>query len=205
MIDETSINPDLALAALYLPRMARPNWLAMAALDAVLATAVRGISEPMLGQIKLAWWREELERMTTSRHPVVMALQNGGIASAAAAPLVDAWEALLGGEQADSLARFAAFRGTGLAQTDGCAGAEAWALADLARHSSSFELAQAALDAAGLKLMHAPRRDGGPMGRAVDALMALARRDVARGAGGLEPADHPARVLRVLRQRLIGR
>ena len=55
------------LALTYAPARATRPTLALLALDARLAGIVRSASEPMLAQLRLAWWREQLEIDLTAR------------------------------------------------------------------------------------------------------------------------------------------
>src|SRR5688500_15300158 len=61
---------DRYLATLYAPAAVRPALFALHALDIELAAVVDPTTEPMLGQIRLAWWREQLQ-----------ALDSGGVAA----------------------------------------------------------------------------------------------------------------------------
>jgi len=133
------------LALAYAPPRAKGLWLGLFALDARLGTIVRGASEPMLTQIKLAWWRDELARPQAQRRrgePLLELLDQWGDDAACLAALVDGWEMLLGdvlldhaaaGQYADERARAC----LGLAGRLGVPGnaissaARGWALADL--------------------------------------------------------------------------
>ena len=70
-------DPDRALAALFAPRKARPDLLALCAFNAELARIAEQVSEPGLGEIRLQWWREAIERARQGEaagHPVADAL-----------------------------------------------------------------------------------------------------------------------------------
>lgn len=85
------------LAMVYAPTEARQKTLALFALDARLATLIRRSSEPMLAQLRLAWWRESIGHDPSAwpqGEPILAALRSWGDAHAEAAALVDAWEAL---------------------------------------------------------------------------------------------------------------
>ena len=56
MFDHT----DYALAVWCAPRAARPKLRILFALDARLQAIIPSAREPLLGAIKLAWWREQL-------------------------------------------------------------------------------------------------------------------------------------------------
>ena len=67
----SALGPDRALALSYVPAAVRRAIAALFLIDAAMADIVRTTREPMLGQIRLAWWRERLED-----------LENGGAAPA---------------------------------------------------------------------------------------------------------------------------
>jgi phytoene synthase len=102
-------DPDRWLCALFAPDAARPHLLALYALNLELARIAPLVREPMLGQIRLQWWREAIEGAaagTPRAHPVVRAvaglLAAGRVEAAALTALVDAREAEL--DPAESLA-----------------------------------------------------------------------------------------------------
>jgi phytoene synthase len=151
MHDELPILSRLALA--YAPVSARAVWLTALTLDARLAGVVRAAREPVLAQLKLAWWRDRLAQNPAARpqgEPLLGKLADWQDGGASLAPLVDGWEALLGDPPlpAEAINAFAAGRAAligDLAQMVGAdrAGAEArarrWALADLALHLGQGE------------------------------------------------------------------
>lgn len=55
-------DPDRALAALFAPRAARADLLALYAFNVELARIAEQVSEPVLGAMRLQWWREALGR-----------------------------------------------------------------------------------------------------------------------------------------------
>lgn len=136
------------LALSYAPARARPATLALFALDGALGRVVRSTRETMLGQLRLAWWREALARPLDQQpqgEPVLAALHTFGDQRARLECLVDGWEALLGEAPLpqDHLNQFAAGRGEACAVLSGVLGEEeaagtarlagsAWALAELA-------------------------------------------------------------------------
>ena len=134
------------LALAYAPGRSRVQWLGLLALDARLGGVVRAAHEPLLAQIKLAWWRDELAKPLAERRrgePLLELLNAWGDNAGSLGALVDGWEVLLAGEdltRADVVA-FADARARaccGLAATVGVAAdnaaiaAQRWALADLA-------------------------------------------------------------------------
>lgn len=164
-----SLSPVSRLVLSYAPTAARPLWLGLLGLDTRLAQVVRDAREPMLAQIRLAWWRERLDEPSDKRpagEPLLALLNDH---AAAFAPLVDGWEALLGDPPLprSAIAAFAEGRAMalgGLAELLGhprepCETAgRSWALADLAnRLSDAAERAHAEALATGLALPSLPR------------------------------------------------
>ncbi len=66
---------DRWLACLYAPEAVRPGLMALFALDLELAQLVATTTEPMLGEIRLAWWRERLTELDAGRAPAQPLLQ----------------------------------------------------------------------------------------------------------------------------------
>jgi phytoene synthase len=216
-----ALEPDRVIALSYVPASRRPAVEALWRLDLALGAVVAGGREPMISRIKLAWWREALERLDREpapAEPVLRALAEqvlaGGVSGAELAAMEEGWAVLLapdalGGED---LRAYAAGRGgrlfclsarlLGAAASEEVAhGGEAWALADLARRAGNELEASAALSAAAA---HRPPGPWPPPLRPLGMLAALARRDAQRGPAGLERQGSPARMLRMLRHRLTG-
>lgn len=134
------------VALAYAPARLRPAFGAVLALDCVLRRVALGVREPLLAQIKLAWWREALAELPKGRgHPLLTALV--GMDSDALVALVDAWEevALISNGMAPAAESVARRRSAALAQ---CAGepeavardaARLWTLATLADHAPDAE------------------------------------------------------------------
>lgn len=149
-------DPERGLALAYAPDDGRRAALsALLALDAALGDVVRSTTQPALGQIRLAWWREQLVKLDTAAPPAMPVLEAlaadvlpRGVAGAALSAIVDGWDVLIEEEALDdaALERFADERGGQLfalaAAVLGGDGAVArrlgrgWALFDLARHQS---------------------------------------------------------------------
>lgn len=144
------------LALAYAPARTRDATLALLALDGRLAGVLRSASEPMLAQIRLAWWRDILGREAAERpsgEPLVALLEPWGREAGELVALVDGWEQLVEIESfgPGEMRAFCRGRGAawaGLARVAGChemqdaarAAGEGWALADLAsRLSASAE------------------------------------------------------------------
>lgn len=127
----------------YAPRVTRGDWLTFLALDTRLAGVVRQAREPMLAQLKLAWWRDRLKAhpaVWPKGEPLLARLSNWEDRSGLIA-LVDGWEALLGEtEVSDGFAEGRVAGIIALAQRFGADGASVaqaarrWALADLGLH-----------------------------------------------------------------------
>ncbi len=65
------------LTTLYAPASARPKLWALHAFNIELARIRESVSEPMIGEIRLAWWRETLDGVYAGQprqHPVAEAL-----------------------------------------------------------------------------------------------------------------------------------
>lgn len=143
--------PALRMAVAYAPRASRPAWLGFFALDRRFAQIVRTAREPMLGQLRLSWWRETLARPVAER-PSGDAVLAGLAGWSEAAPLVslaDGWEGLLGeapldaaafaalaGARGEAVAAIARQGGEPARADDAAALAYRWALADMAVHLS---------------------------------------------------------------------
>ena len=92
---------DRYLATLYAPAAVRPALFALHALDLELAAVVATTTEAMLGEIRLAWWREALNRLTAPppAQPTLAALGRHalplGVTGRALEPLEDGFLSLL--------------------------------------------------------------------------------------------------------------
>lgn len=143
-----ALPPVQRLALAYAPARAREPTLALLALDTRLAGIVRNSHEPSLAQLRLAWWREQLQVEAEAwprGEPLLAALKSWQGRHLALVELVDGWEYLTGAAPlpAADLAAFAKGRGeafAGLADVVGVDRTSAarlgrqWALADLAAH-----------------------------------------------------------------------
>lgn len=94
-----TLPPPWRLALAYAPASARSFWLSFMALDVRLAGVVRGAREPMLGQMKLAWWRDRFNADPQSwpqGEPLLTSLRDWGEEARGLVALVDGWETMLG-------------------------------------------------------------------------------------------------------------
>lgn len=209
-------DPWLDLALSYAPNRSRAALDALFTLDAALGNVLRTTREPLVGQMRLAWWREALQGLDAFGAPAEPVLQSlaaavlpVGITGHALSGTVDAWEPLLGDIGNGSIDEHARLRGHALftmaggalgAATDDpvCDAGEGWALADLAANLSDPALASRAREGAAAKLTAARRSRWSRNGRALGALALVADRQL---SGPIPPTF----VLRLARFRLTGR
>ena len=223
-IADTGLSPDKRLAFAYLPRGKRPAIKALFAIDAAMGEVVRSTREPLLGPIRLAWWRERLEEMDEGKAvPAEPRLQGVteflipvGIRGRDLAGLERGWPGLFDPFPWDEgVAEAIWFRGRQLfaaaAQAVGCVTNDdieeaggVWAMVDVARHSSDPQSRAMLIEQA----RTFARRLGGvripPKLRPISMLAALAIRDVAKGEP-FEPEGSPRRAVAMFRHRLTGR
>jgi len=90
--------PPFRLALAYAPAAARADWLTLLTFEHRLSQAARSAREPMLGQIRLTWWRDRLGEPASANprgEPLLARLADWGVGRQALAALVDGWEAVL--------------------------------------------------------------------------------------------------------------
>ena len=194
---------------LYWPADLRPAFDALFDIDDALGDVAARSTQPALGAIKLAWWRERLEDLDSGAVPAEPRLEAAarellprGIRGQELAGLEEGWASLLDEEPqlaADAGAQL--FRlGARLLdvqfedQTLGQAG-RLFARACAARRAL---IAMPPTGPAPWPKM--PRR-----ARPLTALAALAARDLGRGGPPFEPEGTPGRAWTLLRHRLTGR
>lgn len=96
-------DPERFLISLFVPSASRETAFALAAFNNELARVRESVSEPMLGAIRLQWWREAIAGLAadptagdTRKHPVLQALAapvaSGTLDPGGLAALVDARE-----------------------------------------------------------------------------------------------------------------
>jgi phytoene/squalene synthetase len=72
------VDPDRWLAALFAPAPVRRHLFALYAFNYEIARIADSVSQPVMGQIRLQWWREAIGEIyggrTPRRHDVVLAL-----------------------------------------------------------------------------------------------------------------------------------
>ena len=107
---------DRYLTALFAPGAARRHLIALCAFNLEVAKIPEVVSEPMLGQIRLQWWRESIEGIYAGhprRHevvtPLAQAVGDCGLTRAHFDRLIDAREADLSSEPPGSLGELEAY------------------------------------------------------------------------------------------------
>ena len=143
------IDPPVRLAVTYVPVRFRFAFALLLRVDKRFAAIVRAARDPMIAQIKMAWWREAFEKAPHLRpkgEPLLNALNEVGdvIPLPALEALIAAWEPLLGSEpwSQQVIDRHTEFRATAVFQTyaqwmdntqDVRPIGQVWALEDLRR------------------------------------------------------------------------
>jgi phytoene synthase len=217
------LGADLGLALTYVPLRNRGALAALFAIDRAMGDIVRSTTEPMLGPIRLAWWRERLEELDEGTsgpaEPRLQAVEREliprGVSGRELAALEGGWLRLFDPfPWTVQTGEGIWFRGNllfGLGarvigeadeRIQGAGGL--WTLVDAARHCSDAEsramlIEQAQAFSRGLGGVRFP----GPL-RPLSMLAALAMRDCRRGEP-FEREGAPGRVAMMLRHRLSGR
>ena len=200
---------ERALALSYAPADARDAVAALWALDDRLWEITRAARDPLIGTMRLTWWREALERLDVGPAPAEPLLRALAaevlprVSGATLAGLTEGWERVLAGEV--DWAEVARERGGRLfALAAVVLGADdvrvedvgaVWARVDLAARRPEAGPPDAGILEGAYRVAW-PRRL-----RALGALGLLARFD----AAGAAPPGSPRRVARLLAHRLTGR
>lgn len=209
--------PEQRLALSHTDAELRPALACLFALDRRLGQIVASSSEPMLGQMRLAWWREQFGTPVPARPSGDAVLDAAGRhwlgEEAALVSLIDGWEELLVAQaltpdiairicnaRAGPLARLAARVSEEAEERARIAGIR-WAAADAAAHVTGTD-ERSALLAAGLGQASAPGGIGRGL-RGIVVLEALALRSLRRGGRPLMEGRGAA--LTALRAGLLGR
>lgn len=144
-------DPAITLALAYAPSGTRDVFEDLFALDLRLADAVRQASEPIIAQLKLAWWRDRFAQAPADwpkGEPLLARLARWDADVSKLGALVDGWEALLaeGPLTEDAITGFTEGRADAWAVAADALGhagspnperaALQWAYADLAQHCS---------------------------------------------------------------------
>ena len=98
------LDPPARLAIAYARSDVRSAFALLLQIDNRFADILRNAREPMIAQIKMAWWREAFASAVEARpkgEPLLQALNEAGdrIQLSALEALASAWEHLLGNEQ----------------------------------------------------------------------------------------------------------
>lgn len=209
-----SLNPLHRLILSYAKKNDRPKFELLFAFDSRLAEIIRSTSEPLIGQMRLTWWRDVLTKLPEDRpdsEPLVSALnkidQKGSVESHFLT-LIDGWEVMLEDFPWDDrqFETYAHRRGTGyfcvtmnqsrLSDNDVNV-AKIWALWDFALHCSDPEMRNNAFQ----RCMNLSEDTEWPSfdrsGRPLSILCQLAKRDVKRGLLS-DTMYKPATAVRIL-------
>lgn len=191
LIEQLPVHLRLALS--YAPAHARGLTLGLLALDCRLAGIVRNSREPLLGQVRLAWWRDRFGEGAEGwpeGEPLLALLRPWADQSAALSGLVDGWEGLFGdpplsGEALGRLADGRASAFGGLARLlkaepdEAIRAGRGWALVDL---SGKLGDPEERAEARNLAEQQDWRRPSLPRSlRPLAVLHGLARRAMTRG------------------------
>lgn len=222
-VDAAIADPERTLVLVYAPARLRPALAALWRLDEQLGGIVATAREPMVGAIRLAWWREALEALDRDRPPPEPLLQElsktvlpAGISGAELAAIEAGWAALLASDPPDraSIERHGRLRGrplfalaarvlTGAECTEAATAGEGWALADLAARIGDPGAAAIA-NARAADLLSSLSGFRWPVAlRPLGALAMLARHDAT--SAGIRRQGSPLRVARAMLHRLTGR
>lgn len=204
--------PEAGLALAWSGSKVRGPLSIALQLDRRLARVVARTTEPMLGQMRLAWWRDALGKSVAERPRGDAVLDGLGAhwagCEAPLIALVNAWEILITAERLrpGEIESFAAGRGAFFAALAGdgapddlsarlVGAGQRWALADAASGVSNH-IERAALVAAGLAVTRRSKRLPREL-RGIAVLEALALRGLNRGGRPLmEGRGAPLAILR---------
>jgi phytoene synthase len=141
-----AVDPDRYMCALFAPPRQHGALFALILFNAEIARVREIVSEPMLGQIRLQWWREAIEEIYAGagrRHevadPLAEAIRAHGLSRNYFERLIDAREMDLDDAPPENLAALEHYAGESAAPLVSLAleiaGADAGALTEIARHS----------------------------------------------------------------------
>jgi phytoene synthase len=209
---EAAIGADRALMLRQVPADLSRAFEALWQVDAAMGDVVARSTQPALGAVKLAWWRERLEQLDRAAAPAEPRLKAAadqilarGISGAELAALEDGWATLLD-EEVDG--ERVAQRGALLFRL----GARLLGAHDAKIGDAGALYALVSVGRRGVpELLHEAHAWKGRLARyrfpaqlrVLTALARLAARDLQRGAP-LEPEGAPPRVAAMLRHRWSG-
>jgi phytoene synthase len=204
-----AVGTDLDLVRLYWPDELRPAFDALMAIDEAMAEVVASSTQPALGAIRLAWWREALQRLDLAPPPAEPRLEAAarellarGIKGNEIAAIEEGWATLL--DETPDMRRVAqrgqrlfamAARLLGSSHDKLSAAGRLFAVTDAARRGY-FQLGRSEEGV----VMRFPADL-----RPVTALAALAARDVRRGGPPFELQAAPGRAWTLIKHRVTGR
>ncbi len=197
---------DRDLVRLYWPVELRPAFDALFAIDDALGDVVASSTQPALGAIRLAWWRDALERLDASAPPpeprlqaVAAELLTRGISGAELALIAEGWAALF--EEVRDPAAIAA-RGEALFAVGAkLLGSDDRQVSDAGRYFALADVARRGL--APILPITVRRLRFARRLRPLTALARLAVRDLRHGEP-FEPEATPGRAAALLRHRWFG-
>jgi len=99
--DNAALSPPERLAVAYAPRAFQPLWAGFLVLDRRLADAARAGRDPLMIQLRLAWWRDRFGQPASAwpaGEPLLALLAPWDSERSALRALVDGWEARVVGE-----------------------------------------------------------------------------------------------------------
>ena len=139
-------DPDRYMCALFAAPRQRSALFALLLFNAEIARVRDVVSEPMLGQIRLQWWREAIDEIYQGRgrrhevaDPLAEAIRTHGLTRSYFERLIDARETDLDDTPPENMAALEHYAEESAAPLVSLAleiaGADAGALADVARHS----------------------------------------------------------------------
>ena len=202
---------DRDLVRLYWPAELRPAFDALFSIDDALADIVTSSTQPALGAIRLAWWREALERLDANPPPSEPRLRAAaaellprGIKGAMLAKLEDGWATLL--DEEPDIERVAG-RGVQLfeigARLLGGSGELMTAAGRLYGYGSALRRGLLPRQWPTAELRQLSRHRFPRVLRPLTALARLAARD-AKQTPSIEPEATPGRAAALLTHRLFG-
>lgn len=203
---------DRLLVRLYWPAELRPAFDALFAIDDAFAEIVTSSTQPALGAIRLAWWREALQRLDRDPPPPEPRLQAAatellprGVSGAMLAELEDGWATLF--DEEPDIERVGA-RGVKLfAIGAGLLGGDDRRLEPAGRLFAHEQIVRKRLMAMPHPMEQLHMLAGHSFERRLRPLTALARlaaRDVKQGPA-VEAEATPGRAAALLSHRLFGR
>ncbi|MFC4292038.1 squalene/phytoene synthase family protein [Sphingorhabdus arenilitoris] len=120
-LDINALKPPKRLAVAYAPRDAKAALTLLLLFDERLGQILERTSEPLIGQMRLAWWRDIIGKEAEARpsgEPLIALLNdvNLPLINDAMLNILSGWEELIAAEQWDemTLRRHATHRATGL-------------------------------------------------------------------------------------------